>query len=147
MATRVLIVDDEHVVTEVVERYLRPEGYEVAVAEDGAQALQVAQEWAPDLVVLDLMLPVMDGLEVCRQLRKDTQVPIIMLTARGEETDRVVGLELGADDYMVKPLSPRELTARVKSVLRRTAASPNSTPGGLLRYDSLTINPQTGFAS
>ena len=143
MATRVLVVDDERVVTEVVERYLRLEGYEVAVAEDGAQALQVAQQWAPDLIVLDLMLPVVDGLEVCRQLRKDTQVPIIMLTARGEETDRVVGLELGADDYMVKPFSPRELIARMKSVLRRTAASPSRAAGGLLRYDSLAINPQT----
>ena len=143
MTTRVLVVEDESMVSEVVGRYLRLEGYEVAVAEDGAQALRLATEWGPDLVVLDLMLPVVDGLEVCRQLRKDTQVPIIMLTARGEETDRIVGLELGADDYMVKPFSPRELTARVKSVLRRTMASPSPAPGGLLRYDSLTINPQT----
>ena len=103
--SRVLVVDDERMVTDVVERYLRREGYDVSVAADGAEALKVAKEWAPDLVVLDLMLPVVDGLEVCRLLRKDTQVPIIMLTARSEETDRVVGLELGADDYISKPFS------------------------------------------
>ena len=143
MTTRVLVVDDEQTVTEVVERYLRREGYDVALAADGAEALQIAQEWAPDLVVLDLMLPEMDGLEVCRELRRETQVPIIMLTARGEETDRVVGLELGADDYMVKPFSPRELVARVKSVLRRASSGPAQAPGGTLRFDDLTINPQT----
>ena len=143
MAARVLVVDDERVVTEVVERYLQREGYEVSLASDGAEALKLAQEWAPDLVVLDLMLPVIDGLEVCRRLRQDSQIPIIMLTARGEETDRVVGLELGADDYIVKPFSPRELVARVKSVLRRTSAGPAQAPGGTLRFGSLTVNPQT----
>ncbi|MDA0733881.1 MAG: response regulator transcription factor [Chloroflexi bacterium] len=143
MGARVLVVDDERVVTEVVERYLQREGYEVSLASDGAEALKLAQEWAPDLVVLDLMLPVIDGLEVCRRLRQDSQIPIIMLTARGEETDRVVGLELGADDYIVKPFSPRELVARVKSVLRRTSAGPAQAPGGTLRFGSLTVNPQT----
>ena len=143
MATRVLVVDDQRVVTEVVQRYLRLEGYEVALAEDGAEALRVAGEWGPDLVVLDLMLPVVDGLEVCRRLREDGEIPIIMLTARGEETDRVVGLELGADDYMVKPFSPRELVARVKSVLRRTTANHVVAPGGLLRYGTLVINPNS----
>ena len=143
MATRVLVVDDQRVVTEVVERYLRLEGYEVALAGDGAEALQVAGEWAPDLVVLDLMLPDVDGLEVCRKLREGGDIPIIMLTARGEETDRVVGLELGADDYMVKPFSPRELVARVRSVLRRTASKTSVTPGGLLRHGSLAINPSS----
>ena len=143
MATRVLVVDDQRVVTEVVERYLRLEGYEVALAGDGAEALQIASEWAPDLVVLDLMLPEVDGLDVCRKLRESGDIPIIMLTARGEETDRVVGLELGADDYMVKPFSPRDLVARVKSVLRRTVAKTSIAPGGLLRHGSLAINPNS----
>ncbi len=107
VTTRVLVVDDEPMVAEVVERYLRQEGYEVSIAVDGAKAVQIAHTWVPDLVVLDLMLPVVDGLEVCRELRRESQVPIIMLTARGEESDRVVGLELGADDYIVKPFSPR----------------------------------------
>ena len=143
MGVRVLVVDDERVVSEVVEQYLRREGFDVALASDGGEALRLAQEWAPDLVVLDLMLPVVDGLEVCRQLRQESQVPIIMLTARGEETDRVVGLELGADDYVVKPFSPRELVARVKTVLRRMAAGTVQAPGGTLRFETLTINPQT----
>ncbi len=143
MGVRVLVVDDEPMVTEVVERYLRKEGYDVACAADGAEGLRLAQEWSPNLIVLDLMLPVMDGLEVCRRIRQDSRVPIIMLTAKAEETDRIVGLELGADDYMVKPFSPRELAARVKTVLRRTAAGPVAAPGGLVRCGSLTINPQT----
>ena len=103
---RVLVVDDEPTVTEVVERYLSLEGYDVSLAANGHDALRLTQEWAPDLVVLDLMLPGVDGLEVCRQIRKDSQVPIIMLTAKGDETDRIVGLELGADDYVTKPFSP-----------------------------------------
>ena len=143
MVTRVLVVDDERMVTEVVERYLRREGYEVTIADDGSQALLIAQQWPADLIVLDLMLPGVDGLEVCRQLRQESQVPIIMLTARGEEADRVVGLELGADDYMVKPFSPRELTARVKSVLRRSSAVPRPVPGGLVRHGALTIDART----
>ncbi|MFQ5872565.1 MAG: response regulator [Dehalococcoidia bacterium] len=143
MGNRILVVDDEQMVTEVVERYLRLEGYEVAAVGDGAEAIRVAQEWEPDLVVLDLMLPVVDGVEVCRQLRQDSQVPIIMLTARGEETERIVGLELGADDYMVKPFSPRELVARVKSVLRRTLANVSQVPGGIIRFGTLTVNPRT----
>ena len=143
MATRILIVDDERVVTEVVERYLKLEGYDAAIASDGADALKVAQDWNPHLVVLDLMLPVLDGLEVCRILRKNSDVPIIMLTARGEETDRIVGLEMGADDYMVKPFSPRELVARVKSVLRRAQASPGTGTGSTLKFGSLEINPDT----
>ena len=143
MSTRVLVVDDERVVTEVVERYLQREGYEVSLASDGAEALRVAQEWVPDLVVLDLMLPTVDGLEVCRRLRGESSTPIIMLTARGEETDRVVGLELGADDYIVKPFSPRELVARVKTVLRRTTAEATQSPGATRRSGDLTVNPQT----
>lgn len=143
MSTKVLVVDDERVVTEVVERYLAREGYDVRLAADGNEALRIGQEWSPDLIVLDLMLPGVDGLEVCRQLRAHTQVPIIMLTARGEESDRVVGLEMGADDYMVKPFSPRELVARIKAVLRRSTTSPAQTTGGTLRFGAVAINPQS----
>lgn len=117
---RVLVVDDEPMVTEVVERYLVRDGFDVSTAEDGDAALVLAQTWAPDLVVLDLMLPGKDGLEVCRTLRRESSVPIIMLTARGDETDRIVGLEIGADDYVTKPFSPKELLARVRAAFRRT---------------------------
>ncbi len=143
MTNRILVVDDEHIVTEVVERYLQREGYEVKVAYDGYQALKTAREWKPNLVILDLMLPGIDGLGVCRQLRQESQVPIIMLTAKGEETDRIIGLELGADDYIVKPFSPREVVARVKSVLRRTTDGNSQESDGLLRYDGLVINPKS----
>ncbi len=143
MSARILVVDDEAMVAEVVGRYLRLEGFEVACAATGAEALRLAREWRPDLMVLDLMLPVIDGLEVCRTVRKESPLPIIMLTARGEETDRVVGLELGADDYMAKPFSPRELVARVKSVLRRSAAAPTQATGGALRFAELVINPSS----
>jgi DNA-binding response OmpR family regulator len=117
--TRVLVVEDDATVAEVVVRYLEREGFEVESVGDGNQALERAGSSLPDLVVLDLMLPGLDGLEVCRRLRAVAPIPVIMLTARGEESDRVLGLELGADDYVSKPFSPRELTARVKSVLRR----------------------------
>jgi DNA-binding response OmpR family regulator len=139
---RVLVVDDEPIVSEVVQRYLVREGYEVAVAQDGEAALAEAREQAPDLVVLDLMLPKLDGLEVCRQLRAESSVAIIMLTAKGEESDRILGLGLGADDYLVKPFSPGELVARVKAVLRRTTAPPSAAPGDLIRYGELRINPR-----
>ena len=142
MANRILVVDDEPTVTEVVERYLVREGYEVASAADGADGLRLAREWAPNLIVLDLMLPSIDGLEVCRQLRRETQVPIIILTARGEETDRVVGLEMGADDYLVKPFSPRELVARVKAVLRRVDSAPIQISGDAIRIGGMIIDPQ-----
>ena len=140
---RVLVVDDERTVTEVVEKYLLREGFEVAVAGDGAEALRLARVWGPDLMILDLRLPGLDGLEVCRRLRQHTRLPIIMLTSRSEETDRVVGLELGADDYVVKPFSPRELVARVKSVLRRASADPRQDAGGTLWFDGVAINPLT----
>ena len=116
---RVLVVDDDTNVRDVVRRYLERGGYQVSVAGDGEAALKLAGEFTPDLVVLDLMLPGMDGLEVCRRLRARSDVPVVMLTALGEEEDRIVGLSLGADDYVTKPFSPRELVLRVSSVLRR----------------------------
>lgn len=116
---RVLVVEDDATVSEVVTRYLTREGFDVQAVSDGKEALDRALADPPDIIVLDIMLPTMDGLEVCRRIRAKAPVPIIMLTALGEESDRVLGLELGADDYITKPFSPRELTARVKSVLRR----------------------------
>jgi DNA-binding response OmpR family regulator len=117
----VLVVDDDPTVSDVVRRYLERDGFVVESAADGAATLAAAAARPPDLVVLDLGLPGVDGLEVCRQLRSHGPVPIVMLTARGSETDRILGLELGADDYVTKPFSPRELVARIKAVLRRTA--------------------------
>ncbi|MHB8575153.1 MAG: response regulator [Dehalococcoidia bacterium] len=137
--TTVLIVEDEAMVAEVVGRYLRREGFDVVVAADGEAALEAAQRRHPDLVVLDLMLPKLDGLEVCRRLRARSQVPVIMLTAKSEELDRIVGLELGADDYMPKPFSPRELVARVRAVLRRSAASTRN-EADLLDFGDLVID-------
>jgi DNA-binding response OmpR family regulator len=138
--TRVLIVDDDPALSEVVARYLEREGFEVGLANDGATGLAMALDTLPDLVVLDLMLPVIDGLEVCRRLRRAAPIPVVMLTARGEENDRIAGLELGADDYVTKPFSPRELTARVKAVLRRArggvhASGPRSLQGGGIDVD------------
>jgi DNA-binding response OmpR family regulator len=135
---RVLVVDDEPMVRDVLERYLRLEGFEVATAGDGQQALERFAEDRPHLVLLDLMLPRIDGLEVFRRMRAASTTPVIMLTARGEETDRVVGLELGADDYVTKPFSPREVIARVRAVLRRTEGGPGA--NGSLVYGELTID-------
>jgi DNA-binding response OmpR family regulator len=116
----VLVVDDEPIVRDVVVRYLRREGYETLEAGDGLRAQELLREHEPNLVVLDLMLPGMDGLQLCRWIRSHSELPVIMLTARAEEADRIVGLELGADDYVTKPFSPRELAARVRTVLRRS---------------------------
>jgi two-component system, OmpR family, response regulator ResD len=120
----ILVVDDEPTITEVVSRYLERAGYATEVAGDGPDALRIAGEQRPDLVVLDLMLPGMDGLEVMRRLRERERVSVILLTAKGEHTDRIIGLRLGADDYVVKPFSPAELVARVDAVLRRVESSP-----------------------
>ena len=120
----ILVVDDEPTITEVVSRYLERAGYTTRVAADGADALRLAGETLPDLVVLDLMMPGMDGLEVMRRLRERERVSVILLTAKGEHSDRIIGLRLGADDYVVKPFSPAELVARVDAVLRRVEHSP-----------------------
>jgi DNA-binding response OmpR family regulator len=138
MVTRVLVVDDEPMVREVLQRYLELDGFEVAVAEDGEAALASFAEARPDLVVLDLMLPRIDGLEVFRRMRASASTPVIMLTARGGETDRVVGLDLGADDYVTKPFSPREVIARVRAVLRRT--DPSATTPSMLTFGELQID-------
>ena len=114
MSKKILVVDDETAVTDLISYNLVKAHYEVLVAHDGETALQIANEATPDLILLDLMLPKIDGLDICRELRKTSQVPIIMITARGEETDKVIGLELGADDYVTKPFSIRELLARIK---------------------------------
>lgn len=119
MSQKVLVVEDEPALVDTLEYNLLKQGYEVAVAMDGATALDVARRERPDVVVLDVMLPVLDGFEVCRILRQETNVPILMLTARADEVDKVVGLEVGADDYLTKPFSMRELIARVKALLRR----------------------------
>ncbi len=127
-APRILVVDDEQAVLDLLSYNLRKAHYEVLTAEDGRKALEIARQDEPDLILLDLMLPVVDGLDVCREIRHTSKVPIIMITARGEEVDRVVGLELGADDYVCKPFSVRELMARVKAVLRRTQPEAADTP-------------------
>ena len=125
---RILIVEDDTTVAEVVTRYLQRAGFEVSVAGDGLAGLDLARATSPDLVVLDLMLPGMSGLDVCRALRETSDIPIIMLTALSEDTDRITGLEVGADDYLTKPFSPRELVLRIESVLRRVPPQPMGAP-------------------
>jgi DNA-binding response OmpR family regulator len=137
---RILEVDDEPSIRDVVERYLRREGYSTLLAEDGEEALRQAQD--ADLIVLDLMLPRIDGIEVCRRIRATSDVPIIMLTARSEEIDTLVGLRIGADDYMTKPFSPAELVARVATVLRRARGGPRG-PDDAVQVGALRINPRT----
>jgi two-component system, OmpR family, response regulator ResD len=139
MPPRVLVVDDEPIVREVLARYLGRGGFAVDTAEDGQQALDVFSASDPDLVLLDLMLPRVDGLEVFTRIRSRAPTPVIMLTARGEETDRVLGLELGADDYIAKPFSPREVVARVRSVLRRSGG-PDAADEEPMRFGNLEID-------
>ena len=140
MAT-VLVVDDEPIVRDVVVRYLQRDGYETLVAADGDAARRLIEETPPALVVLDVMLPGTDGLALCRWIRSRGDLPVIMLTARGDEADRIVGLELGADDYVTKPFSPRELAVRVQTVLRRSA--PAARDAQRLELDGLVIDPHT----
>src|ERR1700681_4327179 len=134
----VLVVEDEPQIAQIVRDYLQHAGFAVVTAADGAEAITLTGERRPDLVVLDLGLPRLDGLEVARRLRRDTDIPIIMLTARVEESDRLTGLEVGADDYVIKPFSPRELVARVRAVLRRV--EPGGAHADVLRRADLTID-------
>ncbi|HYN52710.1 MAG TPA: response regulator transcription factor [Thermoleophilaceae bacterium] len=135
----ILVVDDEPTITDVVSRYLERAGYSTRIAGDGAHALRLAGESRPDLVVLDLMMPGMDGLEVMRRLREHERISVILLTAKGEHTDRIIGLRLGADDYVVKPFSPAELVARVDAVLRRVDNSPQLEEP--IVFDDLELDP------
>ena len=136
----ILLVEDERSITEPLAAALEREGFEARVAGSVAEALDQANQFQPDLVLLDVMLPDGSGFDVCRELRRTSQVPIIMLTARGEETDRVIGLELGADDYVVKPFSAREVTARIRAVLRRTESAPEL-EGGLIEIGDVRLDP------
>jgi DNA-binding response OmpR family regulator len=140
MSPRVLVVEDDATVAEVVVRYLEREGYATETVCDGVAALATARAEPPALVILDLMLPGMDGLEVCRQLRTFAPVPVVILTARGEEDDRIIGLELGADDYVSKPFSPRELIARVNAVLRRAQSQVAPPSRGVIEAGEVTID-------
>lgn len=149
---RIMIVDDDLNIAELISLYLRKECFDTLSVEDGEEALKRFKEYEPDLILLDLMLPGMDGYEVCRELRKTSKVPIIMLSAKGEVFDKVLGLELGADDYMIKPFDSKELVARVKAVLRRFTPEsgkseqfPNERQGECVVYQDLIIN-QTNYA-
>ncbi len=139
--TTVLVVDDEPTIREIVAGYLKRDGYRTLEAADGNRARELLERDPPDLVVLDVMLPGADGLELCRWIRSRSRLPVIMLTARGEESDRIVGLELGADDYVTKPFSPRELAARVRTVLRR--AEPEAVSEERLSFNGLVIDSAT----
>jgi two-component system, OmpR family, response regulator VicR len=138
----ILIVDDENTIREVVRRYLEREGYQVQEAADGYEALDSIQADPPDLIVLDLMLPGIDGLTITQHLRQDRQIPIIMLTAKGEASDRIRGLDLGADDYITKPFSPQEVVSRVRAVLRRIGGAPNRQNDLPIEYQRLCIDPR-----
>ena len=144
MATgKILIVDDDTNICELLRLYIEKEGYEASIANDGETALQVFDTFHPDLILLDIMLPGLDGWQVCREIRKKSSCPIIMLTAKGEVFDKVLGLELGADDYVIKPFDSKELVARVKAVLRRTYVeepSPKDSGSQIVRLPDLTVN-------
>lgn len=136
----ILVVDDEKNIVELAKLYLEKEGYRVEDARDGAEALAKIKSLQPALIVLDLMLPEIDGWEVCRRVRRESDIPIIMLTARGDDVDKIVGLELGADDYLTKPFNPRELVARVRAVLRRYQKA--TRPERIVKIGQVTIDPQ-----
>lgn len=143
MTQKILVVDDEPHIVELVKYNLAQEGYEVISAHDGSEAVARSRQERPDLIILDIMLPYVDGLEVCRQIRRESAVPIIMLTAKDGELERVVGLEIGADDYVTKPFSPRELVARVRAILRRMSRDAGPAPTGPLRSAGLALDPAT----
>ena len=137
---KILIVDDDKNICELLRLYLEKDGFRTLVAYDGEQALQCAQINNPDLILLDIMMPILDGWQVCREIRKNSNVPIIMLTAKGETFDKVLGLELGADDYITKPFDSKEVVARIKAVLRRTGDEDKAESIREVRYDKLRIN-------
>jgi len=137
---KVLAIDDEENVCDLISAYFDKAGYEVMTAADGVDGIEKARLYRPDMIILDLMLPGMDGLDVCKEIRKSSNVPIIMLTARTDEVDRVLGLEIGADDYLTKPFSPRELLARVKAVLRRAAYVPTPDEQQVLKLPGLSVS-------
>ena len=137
MAKKILVIDDEPKIVEICSDYLHAAGFDILAAGDGLQGLALARLHKPDLIILDLMLPGMDGIDLCRSLQHESNVPIIMLTARIEETDKLIGLEVGADDYMTKPFSPRELVARVRTVLRRASGDPTSE---VIRVGEITLD-------
>jgi len=138
---KVLVVDDDEKIVKVLVTYLVKEGYMTETAMDGRSAVEKARQWQPDIVLLDVMLPELDGLGVCKEIRRDSDVPIIMLTARDAETDRIIGLEIGADDYVTKPFSPRELIARIRAILRRTIpAGRRENNGNVLRAGAIVLN-------
>jgi two-component system alkaline phosphatase synthesis response regulator PhoP len=138
--SKILIIDDEPSILNLVSAYLKPEGYEVYTAADGPSGLKAAKAYKPDLVVLDIMLPGMDGLELLSRLRRESDVYVILLTARTEETDKIVGLSVGADDYVTKPFSPRELVARIKAALRRLKTAAGSSGGEILSFKRVRID-------
>lgn len=138
--THILVAEDDATVAEVVVAYLEREGFDVTWKSDGADALEYATVTPPDLLVLDLMLPSVDGLQICQRLHERSPVPVIMLTARGDETDRIEGLDVGADDYLTKPFSPRELVARVKAILRRSGSPDAPPPDSVLTTGDLTVD-------
>jgi two-component system alkaline phosphatase synthesis response regulator PhoP len=140
---KILVVDDEQSILNLVSAYLRPEGYEVYTAADGPSGLKAARAYKPDLVVLDIMLPGMDGIEVLTQLRRESDVYVIMLTAKTEETDKIVGLSVGADDYVTKPFSPRELVARIKAALRRVQGSGSLPEKPVLNFHHVRIDTRS----
>src|SRR5437667_10816969 len=136
----VLVVEDEASIASFVSLYLKNAGYDVRAATNGADALASVQTQQPSLIVLDLMLPDIDGIEICRRIRQKSEVPILMLTARDEDVDKIIGLEVGADDYMTKPFNPRELVARVKSILRRSAPERKEVASAVINHGDLTID-------
>lgn len=138
---RLLLIDDEANLRHTLSYALRQEGYEVLTAQDGEEGLEIFRTSAPDLVILDVMMPKQDGFEVCRRLRKASDVPIVMLTARDTELDKIVGLEIGADDYLAKPFSVRELIARVRAMLRRSGRRSEAAAGGVVELDGLVVDP------
>ncbi len=140
LSDTILVVDDEQNIIELATMYLEPEGFRVSSARDGQTALDKFKDERPALIVLDLMLPKINGWDICRRIRAESDVPIIMLTARDDDVDKIVGLELGADDYMTKPFNPRELVARVKAILRRSAPN-RPAPTSILRVGNVTIDP------